>query len=86
MALLVYADDVFLASNDATLSTLKSFLNDQFKLNDLGVLKYFPSLEIGTSVEEISVCQCIYAFELFMIRAFLVVDNLNIQGIGSKVL
>jgi len=43
----VYVDDVILTGTDLEeINSLKSFLNDQFKIKDLGRLHYFPRLEI----------------------------------------
>jgi hypothetical protein len=48
MALLVYVDDIVLASNDGqAITDLIVFLNTQFKLKDLGTLKFFLELEIA---------------------------------------
>lgn len=42
LALLVYVDDIVIATNDPTEATaLKTFLNDQFKLKDLGKFEVF---------------------------------------------
>ena len=47
MALLVYVDDIIITGpNISTISFLKEFLHNQFKLKDLGQLKYFLDLEI----------------------------------------
>lgn len=65
IALLVYGDDVVIATNDeAEANALKIFLNDQFKSKDLGNLKYFLGLRLrGHGVEFIFVsattlCNC----------------------------
>jgi hypothetical protein len=56
IALLVYVDDVAIASNDPkAVSSFITLLNDIFKLKDLGSLKYFLSLEIVRSTEGIYV-------------------------------
>ena len=48
MALLVYVDDILIASNDVqTVEDLKSSLNHDFKLKDLGNLKYFLGVEVA---------------------------------------
>lgn len=44
-ALLVYVDDIILASNNmAYVTQIKSYLDAQFKIKDLGKLKYFLGL------------------------------------------
>jgi hypothetical protein len=48
IALLVYVDDIVLASNDSSaISDITNLFNAQFKLKDLGVLKFFLGLEIA---------------------------------------
>jgi hypothetical protein len=65
IALLVYVDDVAIASNDQqAVSSFITLLNDKFKLKDLGPLKYFLGLEIARSTGGISVCQKKYALEI----------------------
>ncbi|KAL3569193.1 hypothetical protein D5086_029083 [Populus alba] len=65
IALLVYVDDIIVASNNsAEVSGFITLLNDRFKLKDLGQLKYFLGLEIACSALGISVCQRKYALEV----------------------
>ncbi|XP_061336489.1 uncharacterized mitochondrial protein AtMg00810-like [Gastrolobium bilobum] len=50
VAILVYVDDILLASNDsAVLHTLTDSLNNKFRLKNLGALKYFLGLEVARS-------------------------------------
>jgi hypothetical protein len=48
--LLVYVDDILITSNDLeVINNLKVFLDKQFKLKDLGNLRYFLDLEVARS-------------------------------------
>jgi hypothetical protein len=65
IALLVYVDDVAIASNDPkAMSSFITLLNDRFKLKDLGPLKYFLGLKIARSIKGIYVNQRKYALEV----------------------
>ena len=58
IVILVYVDDILVASNNLkVVSKFKQFLHDQFRLKDLGPLKYFLGLEVARSSIGISVCQ-----------------------------
>lgn len=58
LALLVYVDDIVLASDSVdTINQFIQFLNNQFQLKDLGDLKFFLGLEIACNSKGISLCQ-----------------------------
>ena len=58
IALLVYVDDILLASdNKQVVDELKVLLDQQFKLKDLGDLKIFLGLEVARATSGISLCQ-----------------------------
>ena len=57
VALLVYVDDVLITSDNMQVGAdLKVLLDRQFKLKDLGDLKFFLGLEVSRSKEGINLC------------------------------
>ena len=61
----MYVDDIIVAyNNQQAMKTLKVALNKQFKMKDLGPLKYFLGLEVNRSIACISIGQRKYALEL----------------------
>ncbi|PNX63688.1 retrovirus-related Pol polyprotein from transposon TNT 1-94, partial [Trifolium pratense] len=64
-ALLIYVDDVILAGTDMQeINRIKTILDHNFKIKDLGVVKYFLGLEVAHSKEGISISQRKYCLDL----------------------
>lgn len=64
-ALLVYVDDVILAGNSMDeINKIKVTLDAEFKIKDLGQLKYFLGIEVAHSKLGISICQRKYCLDL----------------------
>lgn len=65
ITLVVYVDDLFITrSSDVLIQQVKSSLHMDFTIKDLGVAKYFLSLEITRSSQGIYVTQRKYIFDL----------------------
>ena len=72
VTLLVYVDDIIITGADSqSIDQLKSLLNSQFKLNDLGSLKYFLGLELVRSHKGIFLSQRNYSLQLLEDIGFL---------------
>lgn len=55
---LIYVDDVILAGNNLQdIDDTKSFLRKQFKLKDIGQVKYFLGIEVARSSKRIIISQ-----------------------------
>ena len=64
-ALLVYVDDIIVASDSSTVvEEIKVFLNNKFKIKDLGKLRYFLGIEISRTTQGIQICQRKYALAI----------------------
>jgi len=64
-ALLVYVDDVILVGNSMIeINKIKDTLDTEFKIKDLGQLKYFLGIEVAHSKIGISICQRKYCLDL----------------------
>ncbi|KAG2722890.1 hypothetical protein I3760_02G147600 [Carya illinoinensis] len=65
MVLLIYVDDVILASDSLEqIAIVKKYLHDSFTIKDLGELKYFLGIEVARSKKGISLCQRKYALDI----------------------
>ena len=63
--LVVYVDDIVITGSDSKgISSLKSFLHIQFHTKDLGMLRYFLSIEVMRSKRGIFLSQKKYVFDL----------------------
>ncbi|KAK3014590.1 hypothetical protein RJ639_009823 [Escallonia herrerae] len=65
LSVLVYVDDLILAGNNSTAcSSFKKYLNDCFKLKDLGPLKYFLGIEAACGPRGLFLSQRKYALDI----------------------
>uniref|UniRef100_A0A803PC32 Reverse transcriptase Ty1/copia-type domain-containing protein n=1 Tax=Cannabis sativa TaxID=3483 RepID=A0A803PC32_CANSA len=65
MAVLVYVDDIVIASSNASATIeFKTFLNNKFKLKDLGHLRFFLGIEISRSPQGIYISQRPFTLQL----------------------
>ena len=63
--LVVYVDDIVIIENDMeSISSLKAFLHGQFHTKDLGLLKYFLSVEVMRRKHRIFLSQRKYVLDL----------------------
>jgi hypothetical protein len=68
----VYVDDITVAGNNLMqIQELKIYLGNCFKLNDLGVLKYFLGIEVARFSQGIFLSQRKYALEILEETCFL---------------
>lgn len=65
LSVLVYVDDLILAGNNSDACRhFKKYLNDCFKLKDLGSLKYFLGIEAARSSKGLFLSQRKYALDI----------------------
>jgi len=63
--ILVYVDEIVLASNNVDASkAFKNCHNNYLNIKDLGTLKYFLSVEVARGPKGIFLCQCKYAMQI----------------------
>ncbi|OMO86373.1 Integrase, catalytic core [Corchorus capsularis] len=72
VALLVYVDDIIIASNNFDeVTNIKGYLHDLFSIKDLGELKFLLGLEVARSQQGINICQKKYTLDLLKDMDFL---------------
>lgn len=72
VALLVYVDDIIITGpSTPAISSLKTFLHTQFKLQDLGNLQYFLGTEIARAHTGITLSRRHYTLQLLEDTGFL---------------
>ncbi|XP_019168541.1 PREDICTED: uncharacterized protein LOC109164467 [Ipomoea nil] len=72
IALLVYVDDILMASSKLSLiQELKDLMHAAFKIKDLGVFGYFLGMEATISSSGLNLCQRKYALEILEDAGFL---------------
>lgn len=78
MAVLVYVDDILVASPDLQMiGDLKQFLDDTFKIKDLGELGYFLGIEAKLDDSGLNLCQRKYALDILTEAGFLECKPVN---------
>nr|GMC53132.1 uncharacterized protein LOC109183966 [Ipomoea batatas] len=78
MAVLVYVDDILVASPDLQMiGDLKHFLDDAFKIKDLGELGYFLGIEAKLDDSGLNLCQRKYALDILTEAEFLECKPVN---------
>ena len=65
MILLLYVDDLFVTSEDGLIADTKRKLVSEFEMKDLGMMDYFPGMEVWQSADGIFLGQGKYVVLFF---------------------
>jgi len=66
IVVLVYVDDLIISGdNHEAITEFKAYLHNCFHMKDLGILKYFLSVEVVRSSRDIFLCQRKYALDIY---------------------
>ncbi|KAK2999604.1 hypothetical protein RJ639_023297 [Escallonia herrerae] len=85
LSVLVYVDDLILAGNNSTAcSSFKKYLNDCFKLKNLGPLKYFLGIEAARGPSGLFLSQRKYALDILYGSAKYALDILSESGLSAS--
>ncbi|XP_019177668.1 PREDICTED: uncharacterized protein LOC109172880 [Ipomoea nil] len=72
IALLIYVDDILVASSELTnIQQIKESLDEAFKIKDLGVLGYFLGIEAKVTTAGLNLCQRKYALDILNDAGFI---------------
>ncbi|XP_019161170.1 PREDICTED: uncharacterized protein LOC109157786 [Ipomoea nil] len=72
IALLIYIDDILVASSELTnIQQIKESLDEAFKIKDLGVLGYFLGIEAKVTTAGLNLCQRKYALDILNDAGFI---------------
>eukprot|EP00253_Pinus_taeda_P030637 PITA_30637 len=64
LIIVLYVDDLILAGDEQLIRSCKEVLAKEFEMNDMGLMHYFPGLEVWRSNRELFVSQGKYANEI----------------------
>lgn len=66
LILLVYVDEIIITGNNVSVvNNVKKYLDEKFKIKDLGILQYFLGIEIVRNKNSLYLCQRKYVLDFF---------------------
>ncbi|XP_070020207.1 uncharacterized mitochondrial protein AtMg00810-like [Nicotiana sylvestris] len=83
--LVVYVDDIILTGNNLVeIAALKKFLDNEFKIKDLGLLHYFLGIEVSTSPDGVFLNRKKFILDLLKEYNYLEVSYVSPLDLNSK--